>query len=540
MSRVLLRSFIALAPLGLLLDCVGDESAPLDAGSDGSIADAQPGDGNSSDVTSSDGSLDGEAGAPLTGAFSSALVLPDTTLASSGLAVTSGGDVVFGGNLSALSGSVSIDNMGFASNGSNDMLVLRIAENNGYKWVKSFGGTGDDRVNGLTVDANGDVYVAGSIGCATATSTVSVGSQTFTCKHTGTSSAVVKLDGATGAPKWVQSFDLASVATAVCTNAAVDPMNGNVAVSCSISGDFAYTDTQNATHNVTHPNGSNGDVFVAELDPATGKVATSLYYASASTQSISQLAYDAAGDLHLAGTISVNTNVFVPASSTTPEFTITKKGTAATEGVAFKLTATTWAHAWDNVFSGTGTCTGESIAVDSAGAAFAIVTFGGTQTFVTAATSAGGQDTMIVALSNSGAPTAQLQIGANGDFTLHGRLAIDASNAVVVTGFYDGTGTNGPKVGTTTLPATTSTSNYVGYTAKLSHDLKSVTWVQPNAAEASDAGSANGVELLGVAVDPSNQQVVETGGIVSATADLGDGKPVTRTNQGLFVLRRDP
>lgn len=539
MKRLPLRSVGWLVPLTLVVHCVGDDSTQKDAGSDGSISD-----GTTSDVVPADGSAndvitDGEAGVPLTGAFSSALVLNDTTVAFGGPAVTATGDVVFAGALSDISGTVSINNLGFVSNGGNDMLVLRIAQNNGFKWVKSFGGTSDDRVYGVAVDAAGDVYLVGTIFCATATTTVSLGTQTFTCKHTGGSNAVVKLDGNTGAPKWVQSFDAAAVASSSCNNVAVNPNNGNVAVSCSISGDFAYTDTSSVVHNVTHPNGSNGDVFIAELDPTSGKVAQSAYYASSSTQSVSQLAYDGAGDLHVAGTISLNTNVFVPAASTSPEFTITKKGSAASEGVAFKLAATTWAHVWDNVFSGTGNTTGESITLDKTGAAFAAVSFGGTQTFVSQATSAGGQDTMVVALSSTGAPTAQFQIGANGDFTIRGRLAIDASNAVVVTGFYSGTGTSGPKIGTTTLPALAV--GYAAYTAKVSHDLTTVSWARGNAPQVSDAGtSSSGVQLTGVAIDPSNQQVVETGAILSSTADLGDTKLVTRKYEGLFVLRRDP
>ncbi|MGH7283836.1 MAG: hypothetical protein ACRELY_20105, partial [Polyangiaceae bacterium] len=200
MRRSSLVSLGCLAPLALLLNCVGDEPAQQDAGADGSIADGNTADGTPSDGSPSDGSV-----VPLTGAFSSALILPDPTLTFGGLApVTAAGDVAFGGVLSNVDGTIGINGDPYTSNGGNDMLVLRIAENNGYKWVKSFGGTGADRVNGVVVGGSDDVYVAGTLACATAATTIAIGSVTFTCSHMGTSGVIIKLDGGTGDPQWVQ------------------------------------------------------------------------------------------------------------------------------------------------------------------------------------------------------------------------------------------------------------------------------------------------------------------------------------------------
>lgn len=43
-----------------------------------------------------------------------------------------------------------------------------------------------------------------------------------------------------------------------------------------------------------------------------------------------------------------------------------------------------------------------------------------------------------------------------------------------------------------------------------------------------------------MAIDPLTQQVATLGSLINATADFGDGKPVTRTGFGLYFLRRAP
>src|SRR5678815_1210420 len=120
---------LALSPI-LLVNCVGDSSVPVDAGSDASTQDTTAPDTSTNDGTTQDVANEAEAGIPLTGSFSNVLVLPDTTGAFPAIDFASNGDVLFGGILSDISGTVLINGYGYVSAGGNDVLVIKLAANN--------------------------------------------------------------------------------------------------------------------------------------------------------------------------------------------------------------------------------------------------------------------------------------------------------------------------------------------------------------------------------------------------------------------------
>ena len=82
------------------------------------------------------------------------------------------------------------------SAGGQDLFVQKIDASGSALWENTFGNGASDLMNGMSTDANGDIYAVG------ATSGTFPGNQTSTISEP----FVLKLDGATGATVWLQQF----------------------------------------------------------------------------------------------------------------------------------------------------------------------------------------------------------------------------------------------------------------------------------------------------------------------------------------------
>ncbi len=80
--------------------------------------------------------------------------------------------------------------------GGQDLFVQKIDASGSALWENTFGNGASDLMNGMSTDANGDIYAVG------ATSGTFPGNQTSTISEP----FVLKLDGATGATVWLQQF----------------------------------------------------------------------------------------------------------------------------------------------------------------------------------------------------------------------------------------------------------------------------------------------------------------------------------------------
>jgi hypothetical protein len=528
--------WIGFALLTVVVHCVGDSTTipTPDGGTDATTSDATS-DGALNDAATSD--VAAEAGSPQTGAFASNLVLPDTTTGAA-VVVATNGDTLVGGSLYDLDNPVTINGGGFNSKGDNDVLVYKVAENDGFKWAVSFGDTGQDWAYAVAMDSNGDAYVAGTVDCAAASGSISVDNlHSVACKHAGSESYVVKLGGTDGTVKWVDSFDTVSGGNNDCAALATNPQTGTITVACSMEGNMTYVDMSSTQQTVTHTGGQD-DVFLAELDPATGHVEKSAYLPGAGNDVPTRLVYDAAGDLYVVGySSSQSIPVLVPSTATNAEFTVTLPTSFGCGWVA-KLASADWSHAWDRSYGAGSKATFLSgAAVDSTGNVYLAGTFSGTVDFgLGGITAAGAPDVVLFELSSSAAATNVTQLGANNLGMSMPHVTVDSANHVVVAGVYEGAGLN-LTFGSTQLPTSTG-SAFVSYTAKLSSDLKTFLWAQGNGSNATAA--QNGVQIVDVAFDPSTQGIATTGTLFAASADFGDGKQIARTVEGSFLLRRAP
>ena len=532
--RVLLP--LILAPF---LHCVGDSTVPPpdDGGSDATTTDA-PADSPPPKDAAQDVVEEAEAAPPPTGTFSSVLVLPDTTFAWSAMTFASNGDVLLGGDLA---GSVVINSLTFTSNGGNDMLLIKLAANNGFKWAVSYGGTSDDRAYGVAMDAAGNAYVAGTAFCPAATGNVPFGNlKNIPCTHSGYLSIALKLNAADGGVAWVETFDTANGGNNQCESVAFDPSSGNVTVACTMQGNMSFVDTNNVTHAVTHANGSVGDPFLVQLDPTTGHVVKSAYIAGNASDGIGKILHDPTGNLYVVGgTSSSSLPAYVPADNTTSSFTLTPPN-ASNAGYVITLKAADWSLLWDHAYGTSAKSTNlNSAALDAAGDLYVMGTFNGTVDFgLGGITAAGSIDAVVAKLSSSGVISDLMQIGgANVGMASLDHVTVDATGNVAVAGYYQATAA-GIKIGNTQL-ADSNGFSYAAYTAKLSGDLKNVLWAQGNSCPTANQNST-GITMAEVGIDPVTQQVVTLGTLFSQTTDFGDGKQVSRTNAGLFFLRRAP
>lgn len=91
----------------------------------------------------------------------------------------------------------------------NDVLTVGLTNLGALRWVRSWGGTGEDTATGVTLDPEGNAYVTGRIGSPQ----VILGASTLSSSHP--QGFVASLDPA-GTPRWARALDTSgdSVATA--------------------------------------------------------------------------------------------------------------------------------------------------------------------------------------------------------------------------------------------------------------------------------------------------------------------------------------
>lgn len=522
--------FIGLLALSCLVQCVSDATPTPDSGTspDGSVdTGATDMDGSSDGMMSMDGGGDGGF---MGGAFNSGAVFNPTAFLH-GLAVQNTGEVILVGSFINV---LNINNLGYMSNGNQDWVIVKLAANNGVMWVKTFGGNNSDSANGVAVDASGNIYVAGDIG-----STINFGNnKTVTSMHASQTSVVLKLDG-NGNTQWAVSFDqTAQGYNCTCQSVAVGPQS-SIGVGCITGGNLQYTKSDNTTGNRTHSNATLGDPWLAELDPTSGGVKWGVLMSGAATTSdvVNRVMYDAMNNFYAAGTTPSPTM-----TGDTPVFTVTKKGMGSQasniDAWIIKLTPVNgrsfgWAQTFGN---GSFATTGNDAAVAPDGSLYLTGTFNGTRDFGKGmVTAAGTIDGYLVHLDASNASTlAQTTFGGPGNSSGGLAVAVDDMGNPILAGIYDGSGI----MFGGNLPGTPMQAYANAVTAKFPPNLSAPLYVKNTIAYPTDAASPQGVRPSAIVVNAMTGVSV-TGGVLSGTVDLGDGKMVTRSSQSMFIVRRD-
>lgn len=501
--------------------CVGD--TPVSP-NDGGDHDAASGTDAPMDTGGPDATADVDAGPSITGAFESSLLLGAVTTAQA-VAMDKNGDVVIVGTIE---GSVAINGFTYVSQ-DRDVLVIRLAANNGVKWVKVLGGPQSEDGAAVALDAKGDVYIVGDFNGGGAVGvTASFGSKTLVSTHAGYHTFAAKLDGLSGNTDWAVSFD-GTNAVGLCRGVAAGP--SSVVATCSVSGELSFKKSDNTIGTRT---AGTQDIWVAELDPATGGVSYGLLVKGASSDSASSgsVAIDSQNALFVGGAMSSSS-----LTGDTTTFTLNRSGTNSSASDAFvvKLGAgNPRTFVWSKVYgAGTFTTVVGGLALAPDGSLYVGGVFSGTRDFGAGqVTAAGSIDQFLLHLDAAGKTLQQASFGGTGAAMVAGGVAVDDLGHPIVASHYGGTGFT---LGSTVLPDSPG-QNHSAIVTKFSPDLSSVEYAQLTAALSVDGGGASGVTHYAIATNAATGQSVVVG-TLHTTADLGDGKIVTSSG-GMYAIRR--
>jgi hypothetical protein len=172
--------------------------------------------------------------------------------------VDSGGNVIVAGNFQ---GTIDCGGGNLTSAGLGDLFVAKYSATGQHLWSKRFGGTGNDNVRGVAVDAAGDAVLTGDF-----TGTINFGGANLT--SAGLEDIfLAKLLGASGGHSWSKRFGSTS-RTDMGYGVAVDGSN-NVA----ITGFFAYGADFGGGMLVAQDT----DIFVAKYNSAGAHISSKRY-----------------------------------------------------------------------------------------------------------------------------------------------------------------------------------------------------------------------------------------------------------------------
>ncbi len=144
------------------------------------------------------------------------------------VAVAENGDCFITGYFSE---TISIGSTQLSSSGSRDIFIAKINSNGNVQWAKKAGGNGDDKGLGISLDRNGNIYIAGSF-----THSASFGS--ISIANSGNYSAFVAKYNSTGSIQWAKAAG-ACCDTTQYRSVFVDQFS-NVFVAGSFKGDANF------------------------------------------------------------------------------------------------------------------------------------------------------------------------------------------------------------------------------------------------------------------------------------------------------------
>lgn len=186
---------------------------------------------------------------------------------------------------------IGVDNR--LSNGAMDVFVQKFDVNGNLVWVKTFGGTGDDIVNGFSIDVNDNVYLTGYF-----MDTVDFDPGPGIDDHISNGNHdmfVLKL-GSNGNFIWAKTFG--GMSEDYANGIVIDSLSGEVIV----TGEFSYTvdfDPNNGLDEHTSVNGS-FDVFVQKLD-ANGNFIWAKTFGGTDTDRGADITIDEFGNIYVVG-----------------------------------------------------------------------------------------------------------------------------------------------------------------------------------------------------------------------------------------------
>jgi hypothetical protein len=323
------------------------------------------------------------------------------------VAVDASGNVIGTG---FFNGTVDFGGGVLTSAGGMDVFVAKFGPSGSHLWSKSFGDGAGQTASAVTVDASGNVIIAGSF-----EGTLDFGGGAFT--SAGDKDIFVVKFGPDGSYLWSECFgdENEQAAEAVAVDA-----SGNVILTGYFHGtvDFGGGEIASA---------GNGDIFVAEFG-SNGVHLWSKSFGDGAVQTASSVAVDASGNVivtgYFYGTIDFGGGELTSAGW--GDIFVAKFGSDG-------------AHLWSNRFGDGSEQAAEAVAVDGSGNVIVTGEFGGNVDFGGGAlTSDGLQNLFIAKFGPDGDHLWSKRFG-HGNSQIARSVAVDASGNVIVTGYFRNT-----------------------------------------------------------------------------------------------------
>ena len=400
-----------------------------------------------------------------------------------------------------------------------DLFVAKYDSSGNYVWAKQLAGGSYEQGRSVAVDFADNVIVSSSF---TGTVDFDPGAGFAQLVSAGGDDAfVVKLDSA-GNYLWAERFGGSGYDQSYA--AAVDA-SGNVFITGGFQGTVDF-DPGGGTYTLNA--GASQGSFVWQLDSAGAFGWAAAPFVGSSGTGFAT-ATDGSGNVFVTGNFS-GTADFDPGNETA---ILTSAGSADIFVAKFDSAGN---YLWAKQLGGTNNDFGYDIAIDSAGNVLVTGEFSGTADFdpgasVANLTSAlGYYDAFIVKLdSNGNYVWAKQFVAQSGSLSESMGLAIDGSDNVVVTGWFQGTADFDPGAGTANLTA----DNFDVFVVKLNSSGDYV-W-------ANQFGSSNGDFGRSVAVDSFNNILV-TGdfyGTVDFDPGAGTSNLTAAVGTDIFIAKYD-
>ncbi len=187
------------------------------------------------------------------------------------------------GNFYAVGHTASSDGDISGSNGNTDALLVKFDSNGNRKWVKTFGGSGNDVFESVTIDAAGNLYVAG----------FTDSNDGDISENYGTWDALLVKFDSNGNKKWVKIFGGSK--SDVFTSVTIDVAGNLYAVGATYSSDGEITDGNNG----------NSDALLVKFDN-DGTKKWDKTIGGSSWDSFASITVDTSGNLYAAGATPSN------------------------------------------------------------------------------------------------------------------------------------------------------------------------------------------------------------------------------------------
>ncbi len=349
----------------------------------------------------------------------------------------------------AYQGSADLDpGTGFSpvnANGSFDAYISKLDASGNFVWGKSLGGSANDVGHSIVADAAGNVYIAGYF---TGMADFDTGAGTYTMVANGSTDIfILKLDGA-GNFVWAKQIGAANNDDA---NSIVLDNAGNIYLTGTFDGNVDFDPAATTYTMVSQAI----DIFVCKLD-GNGNFIWAKQLGDVNNELAYSIAVDAAQNVYTTGYFFMSAD-FDPGAAV---YNLTAVGTG---GFVSKLDAS-GNFVWAKAFSGNG-CTSKCIKLDNSNNVYTTGYFESTIDFDPGAATytlipVGQSDIFVCKLDANGNFLWANSMGSTG-YDRGFSLAIDASQDVYSTGYFQGTVDFDPGSGTYTLTSAGSEDIFI-------------------------------------------------------------------------------